>query len=64
MAFRSNERKFHQQLGGYVTKHTNNRIQKKPNDKKDEWINNMTRELERLEKDPKEEMHINLLKTT
>ena len=29
-----------------------------------EWINNITRELERLEVGPKTEIHINLLKTT
>ena len=36
---------------------------KKP-DKRAEWINNITRELEGLEKGPKAEMHIDLLKTT
>ena len=56
-------------------KHTNNRMQKKPNDfrlkygnqkhnEKAEWINNMTRELEGLEEGPKAEIHIDLLKTT
>ena len=56
-------------------KHTNNQMQKKPNDfrlkygsqkhnEKAEWINNMARELEGLEEGPKVEIHINLLKTT
>ena len=55
-------------------KHTNNWIQKKPNDfglkygnqenitKKAEWINNMTKELEGLEEGPKAEIHIESLK--
>ena len=52
-----------------------NRIQKKPNDlglkygnqkhnEKAEWINNITRELEGLEGDPKVKIHTDLLKTT
>ena len=59
-------------------KHTNNRMQKKPNDfglkygnqkkKKNnikaEWINNMTRELEGLKEGPKAEIYIDLFKTT
>ena len=59
-----------------IRKHTNNRIQKKPNDlglkygnqenitKKAEWINNMTKELEGLEEGLKAELHIDSLKTT
>ena len=54
-------------------KHTNNRMQKKPNDfglkygnqkynEKAEWNKNMTRELEGLEEGPKAEIHIDLLK--
>ena len=38
--------------------------QPKKHNEKAEWINNITRELEGLEKDPKVEIHINLLKTT
>ena len=60
-------------------KHANNRMQKKPNDfglkygnlqkkkkhnEKAEWINNITRELEGLKKDPKAEIHTDLFKTT
>ena len=58
-------------------KYTNNRMQKKPNDfrqkygnkkkkhnEKADWINNMTRELEGIEEDPKAEIHTDLLKTT
>ena len=56
-------------------KHTNNRIQKKPNDfrlkygnqkhiEKAEWINNMIRELKGLEESPKAEILIDLIKTT
>ena len=56
-------------------KHTNNRIQEKPNDfwlkygnqkhtKKAKWINNITRELEGLEEGSKAEMHTDLPKTT
>ena len=37
---------------------------KKNNYKKTEWINNMTRDLEGLEEDPKAEIHMDLLKTT
>ena len=56
-------------------KYTNNRTQKKLNDfgknmatkkkhnGKTEWINNMTKELEGLEKSPKAEIHIDSLKT-
>ena len=56
-------------------KHSNNRMQKKPNDfgvkygnqkhnEKAEWINNITRELEGIEEGPKAEIHIDLLKMT
>ena len=57
-------------------KHTNNRMQKKPNDfgqkygnqkkhnEKAEWINHITRKLEELEEGPKAEIHTDLLKTT
>ena len=56
-------------------KYTNNRKQEKPDDfvlkygnqkhnRKAEWMNNMTKELEGLEEGPKAEIHINLLKTT
>ena len=56
-------------------KHTNNRMQKKPNDfglkygnqkhyENAEWMNNITRKLEGLEEGPKAEMHTDLLKTT
>ena len=34
------------------------------NNEKAEWINNMTRELERLEEGPKAEIHTDILKTT
>ena len=57
-------------------KHTNNQMQKKPNDsglkyvpppkkkhnEKVEWINHITRELEELEECPKAEIHTDLLK--
>ena len=36
----------------------------KKHNERDEWINDMTRELEGLEEGPKPEMHIDLLKTT
>ena len=36
----------------------------KKHSKKAEWINNMTRELEGLEEDPKAEIHIDVLKMT
>ena len=36
----------------------------KNQNEKAKWINNMTRELEGLEKGPKVEIHIDLLKTT
>ena len=56
-------------------KHTNNRMQWKPNDfglkygnkennEEVEWIINMKKELVKLEEDPKAEIHIDLLKTT
>ena len=57
-------------------KHTNNRMQKKPNDfglkygnqkkhnEKADWISNMTKELEGLEEGPKAEIYIDLHKTT
>ena len=59
-----------------TVKHTNNRMQKKPNDfglkygdkrkhnEKAEWINNIERKLQRLEEGLKAEIHIDLLKTT
>ena len=37
---------------------------KKKHNENAEWINNITRELERLEEGPKTKIHINLLKTT
>ena len=61
---------------GVTRKHTNNRMQKKPNDfgqkygnqkkynENAEWINNITRELEGLEEAPKTEINIDLHKTT
>ena len=56
-------------------KHTNHQMPKKPNDfgrkygnkkhnEKAERINNITREIEGLERGPKVEIHIDLLKTT
>ena len=57
-------------------KHTNNQMKKKPNDfgpklwqqkkhyEKFEWINNITRKLERLEEGSKAEIHTDLLKAT
>ena len=36
----------------------------KQHNEKEEWINNMTRELAGLEEDPKRKKHIDLLKTT
>ena len=58
-----------------IWKHTNDRMQKKPNDfgleygykkynEKVEWKNNMTEELEGLEEGPKAEIHIDLHKMT
>ena len=54
-------------------KHTNNRMQKKPNDfglkygnqenEKVEWMSNTTKELG-LQENPKAEIHIDLLRTT
>ena len=38
--------------------------QLKKHNENDEWINNITRELEGLEEGPKTEIHIDLLKTT
>ena len=38
--------------------------QPKKHNKKAEWINNITRELDRLKECPKAKMHIDLLKTT
>ena len=38
--------------------------QKKKKNKNAEWINNITRELEKLEESPKAEIHSNLLKAT
>ena len=74
--FQNNERKFYQQLGGSDTK-TYQQLdaketerfwtkiwQPKKHNENTEWINNITRELERLEEGPKTEIHINLLKTT
>ena len=43
---------------------TNNKKKKKKHKKKAEWINNITRGLEGLEKGPKVEIHIDLLKMT
>ena len=74
--FQNYERKFYQQLGGDETKtyqQPNSKEterfwtkiwQLKNHDKKDAWINNMARELEGLEKVPKAEIHIELLKKT
>ena len=57
-------------------KHTNKRMQEKPNNvgqkygnqenltKKAEWISNVTKELEEIEEGPKAEIHIDLLRTT
>ena len=60
-------------------KHTNNRMQEKPNEfglkygnqkekkkhnEKAKWTNNMTKELEGLEEGPKAEIHNDLFKTT
>ena len=56
-------------------KHTNSRMQEKPNDfglkysnkkhnEKAEWINNITKELKGLEEDQKAEIHPDVLKTT
>ena len=74
--FQNNERKFYQQLGGgdmktyqqpdaKKTERFWTKIwQPKKHDERAEWINNITRELEGLEENPKVEMHIDLLKTT
>ena len=75
--FQNNERKFYQQLGGGDMKTyqlpdaketqrfwTKIWQQKKKHDKRDEWINDITRERERLEEGPKAEILIDLLKTT
>ena len=74
--FRNNERKFYQQLGGSDTKTYQQPDAKeterfwakiwesKKHNENAEWINNITRELDRLEEGPKIEMHVDLLKTT
>ena len=74
--FQNNERKFYQQLRGSDTKtyqqpdiKETERFwtkiwQQKKHNENAEWINNITKELERLEEGPKTEIHIDLLKTT
>ena len=74
--FQNNERKFYQQLGRHDTKtyqqtdaRETERIwtkiwQPKKHNEKAEWINDMTRELERLKEGPKVEIYIELLKKT
>ena len=71
--FQNNERKFHQQLRGDVTKTYQQpdveepqrfwtKIwQPKKHNGKAEWINNMTKKLEGLEEGPKVSIHIDLL---
>ena len=75
--FQNNERKFYQQWGRSDTKTYQQpdaketkrywtkiwQPKKKPYENA-EWINNITRELEGLEEDPKTKIHIDLLKTT
>ena len=77
--FQNNERKFNQQLGGSDTK-TYQQLdaketkrfwtkirqpkKKKKHNGKAEWINNITREIQGLEKGLKTEIHIDLVKTT
>ena len=74
--FQNNERKFYQQLGGDDNKTYQQpnaketeifwtKIwQRKQHNKKAEWINHITRELEQLGEGPKAEIHTDLLKTT
>ena len=74
--FQNNERKFYQQLGGddnktyqqpdaRETERFSTKIwQPKQHKEKAEWINHITRELEKLEESPKAEIHTDLLKTT
>ena len=67
--FLNNKRKFYpktyQQPDAKETEHFWTKIwQPKKHNEKAEWINNMTRELERLEEGPKGEIHIELLKKT
>ena len=73
--FQNNERKFYQQLGddtktyqqpdAKATDRFWTKIwQPRKHNKKNEWINNMTRELEGLKEGPKVKMHIDLLKMT
>ena len=74
--FQNNERKFYQQLGGSDTKayqqpgiKETERFwtkiwQPKKHNENAEWINNITRELDRLEEGPEMEIHVDLLRTT
>ena len=74
--FQNNERKFYQQLGGSDTKTYQQQDAKeterfwtkiwepKKHNENAEWINNITRELDGLEEDPKMEIHVDLLKIT
>ena len=74
--FENNEKNFYQQLGGSDTKtyqqpdaketerFWTKRWQPKKHNENAEWINNITRELERFEEGHKTEIHIDLLKTT
>ena len=74
--FQNNERKFYQQLGGRNTKTYQQPDAKeterfwakiwepKKHNENGEWINNITRELDRLEESPKMEIHVDLHKTT
>ena len=71
-----NERKFYQKLGGHVTKtyqqpdaKETERFwtkiwQRQKYNENAEWMNNIVRELERLEEDSKAEIHIELLEKT
>ena len=73
--FQNNERKFYQQLGGSDTKtyqqpdiKETERFwtkiwQPKKHNENSEWINNITREIEGLEKGPKIEIHVDLLRS-
>ena len=55
----------YQQLDAKQTQRSWTKIwQPKKHNKKAEWINNMTRELEVLKEGPKVEIHIDVLKTT
>ena len=78
--FQNNERKFYQQMedehkiyqqpDGKEIKRFWTKIwqpkkkKKKKHNEKAEWINKMTRELERVEEGPKAQIHTDLLKTT